>query len=134
MVDAQNKVACGRQPAAGGNNIIRLRDATWRRAALCQQCFDIVAAARCRFVLCIHHYTILNKLHLTVFNSFLISNNVIELLLFTNSGTCLFDIVHSALWGSEYPVCTPDTQVLFLSGAHMLHTQQSAVQVHPGRL
>jgi hypothetical protein len=39
---------------------------------------------------------------------------IILILLFTNGGTCLFDIVHSALWGSEYPVCTPDTQVLFL--------------------
>jgi hypothetical protein len=27
-----------------------------------------------------------------------------------------------------YPVCTPDAQVLFLSGARMLHTQHSAVQ------
>jgi hypothetical protein len=27
---------------------------------------------------------------------------------FTNGGTCLFDIVHNALWGSEHPVCTPD--------------------------
>jgi hypothetical protein len=53
-------------------------------------------------------------------------------LLFTNGGTCLFDIVHSALWGSQYPVCTPDTQVLFLSGACMLHTQHSAVQTHTG--
>jgi hypothetical protein len=35
--------------------------------------------------------------------------------LFTNGGTCLLDIVHSALWGSKYPVCTPDTQVLFLT-------------------
>jgi hypothetical protein len=49
-----------------------------------------------------------------------------------NGRTCLFDIVHSALWGSEYPVCTPDTQVLFLCGACMLHTQHSAVQAHPG--
>jgi hypothetical protein len=47
--------------------------------------------------------------------------------MFTSGGTCLFDIVHSALWGSKYPVCTPDAQVLFLSGAHMLHTQHSAV-------
>jgi hypothetical protein len=54
------------------------------------------------------------------------------LLLFTNGGTCLFDIVHSALWGFEYPVCTPDAQVLFLSGARMLHTQHSAVQTLPG--
>jgi hypothetical protein len=52
-------------------------------------------------------------------------------LLFTNGGTCLFDIVHSAIWGSEYPVCMPDTQVLFLSGAQMLHTQHSAVQALP---
>jgi hypothetical protein len=51
--------------------------------------------------------------------------------MFTNVGTCLFDIVHSALWGFGYPVCTPDTQVLFLSGARMLLTQHSAVQVHP---
>jgi hypothetical protein len=51
--------------------------------------------------------------------------------MFTNGGTCLFDIVHRALWGSEYPVCTPDAQVLFLSGARMLHTQHSAVQAHP---
>jgi hypothetical protein len=50
---------------------------------------------------------------------------------FSNGGTCLFDIVHSALWGSKYPVYTPDTQVLFLSGARMLHTQHSAVQAHP---
>jgi hypothetical protein len=55
------------------------------------------------------------------------------LLLFTNGGTCLFDIVHSALWGSEYKVCTPDAQVLFLSRARMLHTQHSAVQaLHSG--
>jgi hypothetical protein len=53
------------------------------------------------------------------------------LLLFTNGGTCLFDIVHSALWGSKYPVCTPDAQVLFLSGARMLHMQHSAVQALP---
>jgi hypothetical protein len=39
------------------------------------------------------------------------------LLLFTNGGTCLFDIVHSAPWGSKYPVCMSDAQVLFLSGA-----------------
>jgi hypothetical protein len=52
--------------------------------------------------------------------------------LFTNGGTCLFDIVHSTLWGSKYPVCTPDAQVLFLSGARMLHTQYSAVQALPG--
>jgi hypothetical protein len=51
---------------------------------------------------------------------------------FSNGGTCLFDIVHSALWGSKYPDCTPDAQVLFLSGARMLHTQHSAVQAHPG--
>jgi hypothetical protein len=50
---------------------------------------------------------------------------------FTNGGTCLFDIVHSALWGSKYPVCTPDAQVLFLSGARMLLTQHSAVQALP---
>jgi hypothetical protein len=58
----------------------------------------------------------------------------IKKMLFTNGGTCLFDIVHSALWGSEYPVCTLDTQVLFLtiSGACMLHTQHSSVQAHPG--
>jgi hypothetical protein len=31
------------------------------------------------------------------------------------------------------PVCTPDTQVLFLSGACMLHMQHSAVQAHPGQ-
>jgi hypothetical protein len=55
---------------------------------------------------------------------------VIALFLFTNSGTCPFDIVHSAFWGSKYPVCTPDTQVLFLSRARMLHTQHSAVQAH----
>jgi hypothetical protein len=30
---------------------------------------------------------------------------------FTIGGTCLFDIVHSALWGSGYPVCIPDAQV-----------------------
>jgi hypothetical protein len=55
------------------------------------------------------------------------------LLLFINDRTCLFDIVHSALWGSEYPVCTPDAlEVLFFSGARMLHTQHSAVQAHPG--
>jgi hypothetical protein len=53
-------------------------------------------------------------------------------LLFTNGGTCLFDIVYSALWGSQYPVCTPDAQMLFLSGACMLHTQHSAVQTLPG--
>jgi hypothetical protein len=53
-------------------------------------------------------------------------------MLFTNGGTCLFDIVHSALWGSEYPVCTPDAQVLFLNGARMLHTQHSAVQALSG--
>jgi hypothetical protein len=41
-------------------------------------------------------------------------------------------IVHSALYGSEYPVCTSDAQVLFLSGARMLHTQHSAVQALPG--
>jgi hypothetical protein len=51
--------------------------------------------------------------------------------MFTNGGTCLFDIVHSALWGSEYPVCTPDAQVLFLNGARMLHAQRSAVQALP---
>jgi hypothetical protein len=56
------------------------------------------------------------------------------LLFFTSGGTCLFDIDHSALWGSEYPVCTPDTQELFLSGTHMLHTQHSAVQALPGRV
>jgi hypothetical protein len=50
---------------------------------------------------------------------------------FTNGGTCLFDIVHIAFWGSKYPVCTPDAQVLFLSGARMLHTQHSAVQALP---
>jgi hypothetical protein len=54
------------------------------------------------------------------------------LFVFSNGGTCLFDIVHSALWGSKYPVCAPDAQVLFLSGARMLHTQHSAVQTHPG--
>jgi hypothetical protein len=52
--------------------------------------------------------------------------------LFTNGGTCLFDIVHSALWGSEYPVCRSDAQVLFLSGARMLHMHHSAVQALPG--
>jgi hypothetical protein len=52
-------------------------------------------------------------------------------LLFTGR-TCLFDIVHSALRGSEYPVCMPDAQVLFLSGAHMLHMTHSAVQAHLG--
>jgi hypothetical protein len=54
--------------------------------------------------------------------------------LFTNGGTYLFDIVHSALWGSEYPFCTPDPQVLFLtfSRARMMHTQHSAVQVLSG--
>jgi hypothetical protein len=40
------------------------------------------------------------------------------LLLFTNGGTCLFDIVHSALWGFECPVCMPDAQVLFLTVGH----------------
>jgi hypothetical protein len=54
------------------------------------------------------------------------------LLLFTNDETCLFDIVHSALWGSEYTVCTPDAQVLFVSGARMLHMQHSSVQALPG--
>jgi hypothetical protein len=52
--------------------------------------------------------------------------------LFANGGACLLDIVHSALWDSEYPVCMPDTHVLFLSEARMLHMQHSAVQVHPG--
>jgi hypothetical protein len=52
-------------------------------------------------------------------------------LLFTNGGTCLFDIVHSAPWGSECPVCTLDAQVLFLSGARMLHMQHSVVQGLP---
>jgi hypothetical protein len=51
--------------------------------------------------------------------------------LFTSAGTCLFHIVHGALWGSKYPVCAPDAQVLFLSGARMLHTQHSAVQALP---
>jgi hypothetical protein len=54
-----------------------------------------------------------------------------KIMLFTNGGTCLFDVVHSALWGSEYPVCTTDAKVLFLSGARMLHTQHSAVQALP---
>jgi hypothetical protein len=54
------------------------------------------------------------------------------MLLFANGGTCLFDIIHSALWNTKYPVCTPSAQVLFLSGARMLHTQHSAVQAHPG--
>jgi hypothetical protein len=53
-------------------------------------------------------------------------------LLFTDGGTYLFDFVQGALWGSEYPVRTSDAQVLFLSGACMLHTQQSVVQAHPG--
>jgi hypothetical protein len=44
---------------------------------------------------------------------------------------CLFDIVHSVFWGSEYLVFTPDAQVLFLSGAIMLCTQHSAVQALP---
>jgi hypothetical protein len=35
-------------------------------------------------------------------------------MLFTNGGTCLFDIIHSALWGSEYLVCTPDAQGVFV--------------------
>jgi hypothetical protein len=51
---------------------------------------------------------------------------------FTNGRTCLVDIVHSALWGSEYPVCMPDAQVLFLSGVRMLHIQHFAVQALPG--
>jgi hypothetical protein len=55
-------------------------------------------------------------------------------MLFTNGGTCLFDIFHSALWGSKYPVCMPDAQVLFLSGARMLHTQHSTVQALPSRV
>jgi hypothetical protein len=54
------------------------------------------------------------------------------MLLFTNGGIGLFDIVHSALWGSEYLVCTPYAQILFLSGACMLNTQHSAVQALPG--
>jgi hypothetical protein len=41
------------------------------------------------------------------------------LLLFTNGGACLFDIAHSALWGSEYPVCTPEAQLLFLKVGHV---------------
>jgi hypothetical protein len=41
-------------------------------------------------------------------------------MLLTNGGICLFDIVHTDLWGSEYTVCTPDAQVLLLSGARML--------------
>jgi hypothetical protein len=45
--------------------------------------------------------------------------------MFTNGKICLFDIVHNALWGSKYPVCMPDTQLLFFSGARMLHTQCS---------
>jgi hypothetical protein len=55
-----------------------------------------------------------------------------SMVMFTNGGTCLFDIVHSAVWGYKYPVCTPDTQVLFLSGALMLYTQHSAVKALPG--
>jgi hypothetical protein len=60
--------------------------------------------------------------------------NLISLLLFTNGETCLFDIVHNALWGSKYPVCMPDAQVLFLSEARMLQTQYSAVQALPSRV
>jgi hypothetical protein len=56
---------------------------------------------------------------------------LINCLLFTNAGTYLFDIVQSALWGSEYPVCTPDAQVLFLNGARMLYTQHFTVQALP---
>jgi hypothetical protein len=61
----------------------------------------------------------------------LVATQGIRIMLFTNGGTCLFDIIHSALWGSEYPVCTPDAQVLFLSGGRMLYTQHSAVQALP---
>jgi hypothetical protein len=51
------------------------------------------------------------------------------LCLFTKGRTCLFDIIHSALWGSKYPVCMPDTRVLFLSRAHMLHIVVLAVKI-----
>jgi hypothetical protein len=61
--------------------------------------------------ICIMEYQPLNDLY----NKGLLKFTIL-LLLFTNGGTCLFDIVHSALWGSKYPVCTPDAQVLFLSG------------------
>jgi hypothetical protein len=30
----------------------------------------------------------------------------------------IFCLLYRALWVSEYSLCTPDTQVLFLSGAH----------------
>jgi hypothetical protein len=53
------------------------------------------------------------------FNKYLLSYELLLLLLFANGGTCLFDIVHSAPWGSKYPVCTPDAQVLFLTVGHV---------------
>jgi hypothetical protein len=43
----------------------------------------------------------------------------------------LFRVLYGA---PSTQVCTPDAQILFLSGARMLHTQHSAVQALPGRV
>jgi hypothetical protein len=63
---------------------------------------------------------------------YLISHRV--MVVYQYGRTCLFDIIHSALWGSKYPVCTPDAQVLFLSGARTLHMLHSTVQALTGRV